>query len=633
MARRSPAARSTSSTRRSTAGRSSPRRRSPILPDDDAEALHARDPRGRAPAAAARRRPAARRGGLGGRRRPSRARRPRDGRRRASRRRAARCCRSRTRPVSSTSGAGWSPAGFELVSTGGTARTLRDAGLPVTDVAARDRLPGDARRAGQDAAPARPRGSPGRPAPARTIAGSSSAPAIAPFELVVVNLYPFAAALERPGITVDELIEEIDIGGPSMVRAAAKNHANVAIVTSPARYDGGPGRARRSRGPRRRAAPRAGARGLRPHGRLRRADRRRAAGPVRGGRPGPPGRARSAGAGRSVSADADARAREGRDAPLRREPAPAGRPLPAPGHRPPRTACSASERPPLQGKALSYNNVLDAAAAAALGRALRGPGVVIVKHTNPCGAAERPTPRRGVVGGARGGPGQRLRWRGRADATGRPRSSPRRSSSIFLEIVVAPAFDADALEVLARKPNLRVLVDEGLADDGAVPALPRRPGRSVRPAAPSSSGPRTRWATIPTTWTSVTRRAPSDDELLDLDLAWRLVRGVTSNAIVLVKDRRLVGMGSGQTSRVDAARQAVAKAHAMLGDGVDARRVLRVRRVLPVPRRRRGLPRGRRHGVRAAGRLGARCGRCRGRRRRRRGDARDGRPALPPLTR
>jgi phosphoribosylaminoimidazolecarboxamide formyltransferase/IMP cyclohydrolase len=139
-------------------------------------------------------------------------------------------------------------------------------------------------------------------------------------------------------------------------------------------------------------------------------------------------------------------------------------------------------------------------------------------------------------------------------------------TSIFLEIVVAPAFTGEALETLAKKPNLRVLVDERLASDEA-----------IVPAAASSIGSiRTAGGAVlvttpdivtdaPATWTCATRRAPTDDEQLDLDLAWRLVRGVTSNAIVLVKGRRLVGMGSGQTSRVDAARQAVAKAHAMLG--------------------------------------------------------------------
>ncbi|HSL35149.1 MAG TPA: phosphoribosylglycinamide formyltransferase, partial [Candidatus Limnocylindrales bacterium] len=125
--------------------------------------------------------------------------------------------------------------GFELVSTGGTARALRDAGLPVTDVAAVTGFPEmlDGR-----VKTLHPRIHGGILADRRLADHRRQllAAAIAPFELVVVNLYPFAAAAERPGITLDELVEEIDIGGPSMVRAAAKNHANVAIVTSPKRY-------------------------------------------------------------------------------------------------------------------------------------------------------------------------------------------------------------------------------------------------------------------------------------------------------------------------------------------------------------------------------------------------------------
>ena len=212
------------------------------------------------------------------------------------------------------------------------------------------------------------------------------------------------------------------------------------------------------------------------------------------------------------------------------------------------------------------------------------------------------------------------------------RATAERLVSIFLEIVVAPAFDAGALEVLATKPNLRVLLDEALADDDA-PAGPLDPTGSIRTAggAVLVTTPDVA-ADDPTTWTCATRRAPTDAEQLDLDLAWRLVRGVTSNAIVLVRDRRLVGMGSGQTSRVDAARQAVAKAHAMLGPDVDRGRRLRLGRVLPVPGRGRGLPRGRRDRLRPAGRLGPRRRRRRGRRRGRRHDAHHGRPPLPPLT-
>ena len=132
-------------------------------------------------------------------------------------------------------GAGSSAAGFELVSTGGTARALRESGLPVTDVAA---VTGAPEMLDGRVKTLHPRIHAGILADRRLEDHRRQlvAAAIAPFELVVVNLYPFAAAADRPGITFDELVEEIDIGGPSMVRAAAKNHASVAIVTSPDRY-------------------------------------------------------------------------------------------------------------------------------------------------------------------------------------------------------------------------------------------------------------------------------------------------------------------------------------------------------------------------------------------------------------
>ena len=281
-------------------------------------------------------------------------------------------------------GRGLVARGFELVSTGGTARALRDAGLPVTDVAA---VTGSPEMLDGRVKTLHPRVHGGLLADRRLddhrrqLLGAG----IAPFELVVVNLYPFAAALERPGITVDELIEEIDIGGPSMVRAAAKNHANVAIVTSPARYDavlaaldGGDGRLGD------RAPARAGARGVRPHRRLRRADRGRAA---RDGSQAPAcstrrtirTHRRSPSRSRRSRRCATGRTRTSRppgiDAPARPSTtgssAWSGRRSRA---RPSRTTTSSMPRRPRR-----------------LGRALRGPGVVIVKHTNPCGAAERPT--------------------------------------------------------------------------------------------------------------------------------------------------------------------------------------------------------------------------------------------------
>ena len=214
--------------------------------------------------------------------------------------------------------------------------------------------------------------------------------------------------------------------------------------------------------------------------------------------------------------------------------------------------------------------MLDGSAAAALGRSLRGPGCVIVKHTNPCGAAERGGLLEAWQAALAGDPvsafGGVVALTGPVDA-----ALAEALGSIFLELIVAPGFEPGALEVLGRKPNLRLVLDPGLAggaDDGSSdrPIL-ADPFGSIRTAggAVLVTG-RDDGRDDPAGWTVATRRPPTAAETADLDLAWRLVRGVTSNAIVLVRDRRLIGLGSGQTSRVDAARQAVAKARAISGD-------------------------------------------------------------------
>ena len=459
--------------------------------------------------------------------------------------------------------AGLVDAGFELVSTGGTARVLRDAGLPVTDVAA---VTGAPEMLDGRVKTLHPRIHAGILADRRLADHRRQlvAAAIAPFELVVVNLYPFAAAADRLGITFDELVEEIDIGGPSMVRAAAKNHASVAIVTSPDRY--GDVRAAIRDGGAIPAALRAvlaveafrhtAAYDARIASEL--PGRMAAAGVDLPDEPGLPGASDPYPPTLTIGLEKVETLRYGENPHQT-----------AARYRRPGTTLDDGlfgvERVSLQGKALSYNNVLDAAAAAGIGRALRGPGVVIVKHMNPCGAAERDS----LLGAwsaaleadpvsAFGGVVALTREVDQAVAEA--------LTSIFLEIVVAPAYTGEALEILATKPNLRVLVDERLASDEPIPPTAAAPTGSVRTAGGAVLVTTPDIVTdVPSTWTCATRRAPTDDEQVDLDLAWRLVRGVTSNAIVLVRDRRLVGMGSGQTSRVDAARQAVAKAHAMLG--------------------------------------------------------------------
>jgi phosphoribosylaminoimidazolecarboxamide formyltransferase/IMP cyclohydrolase len=454
--------------------------------------------------------------------------------------------------------------GWELVSTGGTARTLREAGLPVTDVAAVTGFPemldgrvktlhpsvhagllADRRRADHREALA--------------------AAGIAPFDLVVVNLYPFAAAARKPGLTFDELVEEIDIGGPSMVRAAAKNHASVAIVTSPGRYP-------------------AIVQALDAHGEVPlglrsalavEAYRHTAAYDARIAAELP---ARMAAAGIDLPPDPGLPGADDPYPPLLtvslekvdtlrygenphqpaaryrrtdREPSPTDGPF-------------AAGAPPLQGKALSYNNVLDASAAASLARLLRGPAVVIVKHTNPCGAAERSNLLDAWDAALAGDPvsafGGVVAVTGAVDG-----ALAERLTSIFLEVVVAPAFDDAAREILAAKPNLRLVVDAALG--GAPRTVASDPLGSFRTAggAVLVTAP----DTLPddaSSWTVVTRRAPTDRERADLDLAWRLCRGVVSNALLLVRDGMLVGLGSGQVSRVDACRGAVEKARQFQGE-------------------------------------------------------------------
>lgn len=452
--------------------------------------------------------------------------------------------------------------GFELVSTGGTARLLRGEGLPVTDVAAVTGFPEmlDGR-----VKTLHPHVHGGILADVRLAEHRRQLLAawIAPFELVVVNLYPFAAAVERPGISLDELIEEIDIGGPSMVRAAAKNHANIAVVTSPARYEG--------------VLAALEADGAVPLG------------------------LRSALAVEAFAHTAAYDARIAAELPCRMDAA--GVPLPDEPGMPrsadpyPRTLTIGLEKvetlrygenphqlaaryrrpgegaaggpfaagdPPLQGKPLSYNNVLDAAAAAGLARSLRGPASVIVKHTNPCGAAERGSALEAWEAALAGDPVSAF---GGVVGLTRPVDGAVAAAlaSIFLEVVVAPGYDDEARAVLAAKPNLRLIVDPTLADDGP-PPWPSATG-AIRAAggAVLVTTPDTR-PDDPADWALLTRREPTEAERHDLDLAWRLVRGVTSNAIVLVRDGRLIGLGSGQTSRVDAARQAVEKARALAGE-------------------------------------------------------------------
>ncbi|MDH5580054.1 MAG: bifunctional phosphoribosylaminoimidazolecarboxamide formyltransferase/IMP cyclohydrolase, partial [Betaproteobacteria bacterium] len=339
-------------------------------------------------------------------------------------------------------GGGLVGLGFELVSTGGTAAALRAAGLPVTDVAAVTGFPEmlDGR-----VKTLHPRIHGGILADRRRAAHREAlvAAAIAPFELVVVNLYPFGEAAERPGIALDELIEEIDIGGPSLVRAAAKNLANVTVVTAPARYP--------------QVLEALGREGTVPPG-LRAALAVEAFGHTAAydarivaelpchlhdagidlpDEPGLPSATDPFPERLTIALEKVETLRYGENP---HQPAARYRRLGRGGTAGPFAAAA----PPLQGKPLSYNNVLDASAAAALARSLRGPAVVIVKHMNPCGAAERATLEEAWDAALAGDPVSAF---GGVVALTRPVDADLATAltAIFLEVVVAPAFDDPAL--------------------------------------------------------------------------------------------------------------------------------------------------------------------------------------------
>jgi len=449
---------------------------------------------------------------------------------------------------------------FELVSTGGTARALRDAGLPVTDVSAVTGVPEMLDGRVKTLHPAIHGGilADLRSADHRrqlTEAG------IDPFELVVVNLYPFAEAAARQGIKLDELVEEIDIGGPALVRAAAKNHASVAIVTRPERYEAVLAALRDGAVPsglRAALAIEAFAHTAAYDARITEElpGRMHDAGVELPPEPGLPGPADPFPPSMSIVLERVERLRYGENPHQ-----------PAARYR--RAGATAADgpfamgAPPLQGKPLSYNNVLDGSAAAAIARLLRGPAAVVVKHTNPCGAAERPTLLEAWRAALAGDPVSAF---GGVVALTRPvdRGVATALTELFLEVVVAPAFGDEALRILTAKPSLRLVADPAIASDDP----PGQPGwtASIRSAGGAVLvGVPDTLQDDPAEWVNPTSRAPTDAERADLDLAWRLVRAVTSNAIVIVRGGMQIGLGSGQTSRVDAAGQAVARARAIHG--------------------------------------------------------------------
>jgi phosphoribosylaminoimidazolecarboxamide formyltransferase/IMP cyclohydrolase len=424
--------------------------------------------------------------------------------------------------------------GIALVSTGGTAKALRDAGLPVSDVSD---LTGFPEMMDGRVKTLHPKVHGGlladRDLPDHLAA--MAAHDIAPIDLAVINLYPFAATVAK-GASREDIIENIDIGGPAMVRSSAKNHAHVAIVTAPDQYAELLGALEANEG----------ATDL--------ALRKRLAAAAF---------AHTAGYDAAV-ASWFAFADQGEQFPPLLPLALTRKDTLRYGENPhqqaalyvPQTGASgiAAARQ-MQGKELSYNNLNDADGALELIAEFRdaGPACAIIKHANPCGVATGATLAEAYKAAFDCDPvsafGGIIAVNGMMDGP-----TAEAISGIFTEVVIAPDADADALAVFAAKKNLRLLLT------GALPN-PRRPGLALRQIGGGMLvQSRDNGGVTRADCKVVTKRAPTDAEWADMLFAWTVARHVKSNAIVYAKGGSTAGIGAGQMSRLDSSRIAALKA-------------------------------------------------------------------------
>jgi phosphoribosylaminoimidazolecarboxamide formyltransferase/IMP cyclohydrolase len=429
---------------------------------------------------------------------------------------------------------GLAELGFELVSTGGTAKALREAGLAVVDVSDVTGFPECLDGRVKTLHPGVLAGVLARDTPEhdRTLADLG----IARVDVVAVNLYPFAATIARPGVTEEEAVENIDIGGPTMIRAAAKNADRVTVVVDPADY-----------------APVLDE--LRAGGDTTPATRRRLMARVFATTATYDAAVATHFAGGGALPDAvllgGLKARDLRYGENPHQKAavyvPAG---------PPTGILGAMQA---QGKALSYNNLVDMEAAWALVREFDGPAAAVIKHTNPSGAGTDAVSVRAAYEKALAC--DPVSAYGGIVALNREINDDvaRRLCEHFYEVVLVPRATPTALALFASKKNLRVME----LFDAFFEPLPRLAARVlsggilVQEADPRADEVRAGRV--------VTQRAPTDDEWSALDFAWRVAKHVKSNAIVFASADRTCAIGAGQMSRVDSAKLAALKARADLG--------------------------------------------------------------------
>jgi phosphoribosylaminoimidazolecarboxamide formyltransferase/IMP cyclohydrolase len=416
--------------------------------------------------------------------------------------------------------------GIEIVSTGGTARTLREAGLAVRDVA---EVTGFPEMLDGRVKTLHPRIAGGilairaRDEHRRSMAEHG----IPEIDLVVVNLYRFEAAAAKAGIARQELIENIDIGGPAMIRAAAKNYQDVAVVVSPADYGSLVEELQAS-----------GELSAATHWRLAkkafratadydaaisaRLEQEDASGPL------PP--------------DLNLRAPKAMDLRYGENPHQKAALYAAPG-----PGIAGAEQ--LHGKELSFNNLVDLDACWQLALEFNQPAAVIVKHTNPCGCAEQATLAEAYAKALECDP---VSAYGGVIGFNQPvdEATARELAKLFVEAVAAPDYSVQAMEVLKTKKNLRLMRVAPGADLLVVKSIS---GGYLAQTADDLKLQRADTAVK-------TRRAPTEEEWRGLEFAWKVAKHVKSNAIVYARAGQTVGVGAGQMSRVDAVKLGAMKA-------------------------------------------------------------------------
>ena len=447
--------------------------------------------------------------------------------------------------------------GFEIISTGGTRKAIEAAGIPVQDISSYTNFPEIMDGRVKTLHPKVHGAILGRP----DLADDAAAIAehgIIPFELVVVNLYPFEQTIAKPDVTVADAIENIDIGGPSMVRSAAKNHAYVGIVSSPSQY----GRVLES---------------LQGGGKLDAGFRReltaaafemtacydRAIANYMHNLV-----ASEAATGDDADSDDADSAQSSADFPKTLAVTFEKRSSLRYGENPHQRAAfyvepsfadsSLAAAEQLNGKELSYNNLLDLDAAVAIVRDFEEPAAAVLKHNNPCGCAIAGTLAEAFTNAYAGDPvsafGSIISFNRELDlATAELLCEPGR----FVEAIICPGYSDGAFEALTTRPkwkkNVRLLKLPGMCSStGTTQEFRRVSGGLLVQDRDDQADPQDKWNVV-------TERQPTDDELRDLKFGWQVCRHVKSNAILYAKDGMSVGVGAGQMSRLDSAEIAARK--------------------------------------------------------------------------